>query len=235
MKNLVWIVLAAFFLASCAATKEEMSAYYNQLDKQTQAIIESIEQQGKSNRLHQTQQMVHFSTSMTNAAKTPSLTDDVVVSFAWGYQSAQEHKIEIPNLPTVRAPETVSEQVRAWTPVIGMALPFLYPLFGGFGDSGTTYNVSDQGRVNVQSKNAGSYNKAGGDQSVTSTPTYQDENCQDCEGGGSSGGGEGETPNPGEFTDLETCEANPPFTLGDGTPAAAPGCSCHSRYVGGKC
>lgn len=235
MKVLTWIVLAGFFLSGCAASKEEMAAYYKQIDSQTKAIIESIEQQGSDNTKARQSMMVHYTNAALNAAKTPDDTDDVLVAFAWGFQSAQSSEITIPKLPQPKQPKDSVDALKAWTPIIGMTIPFVTPLIYGWSgafDGGTTYSAQDNGRINVNSKNAGSYNTAGGNQSITSTPTYQDENCLDCEGSG----GEELPPDPAEATEPggPTCEETGGYLGADGRLYANPDftCSCKSRSAG---
>lgn len=177
------ILMLVFVVSGCGPTAQETSAYYTQLGKQTEAIIATIERQGAENKINRIQMMRHYSDSMNAASMTQVVSDDAVVAFAWGYQMGQPTKIEIPNLPKIAAPETSSEKVRAWTPIVGMAVPFLYPLAYGYasGDGGTTIKADNGSRVVVDSQNAGSYNKAGGAQSIDTTQTNDNGTCDDCD------------------------------------------------------
>ena len=226
MKRLTAVLLAGLLAGGCGPSKEAMDAYYQQLQLSNQAIVDSINRQADENRLARTQQRLHFSQAMSAAAATESQTDDVVVAYAWGYQAGQPYDVEIPELATPRPPETSSEKLRAWTPVIGMAVPFLYPLVYGWANSGSgsvKVSASDNARVAMDSNNAGSYNKAGRDinQSGGSTDSGDCENCDTPVGIG------------GEVVP-EVCADYPDAVQIGGTWFIDPtsGCSCNSAAEG---
>jgi len=168
--------------------------------------------------------MQSFSTAATTAAVTESPVDDALLAFAWGYQMGQPMQIEIPKLTPIKAPDSSADLVRAWTPLIGMAMPFLYPLAYGWasGSGGTKYSTGDGGTIAVQSGNAGSYNASQGDMATTidNTGNLGINNSQDnCAGE--------ECEEPGGIIGIEgtTCEEFP-----DGL--ACEGCSCTSLLEG---
>lgn len=221
-KCLATIAIMSLTLSGCAASTEEMTAYYSQMAKQTQAIINSVEMQGIANRAQQAKEMQFFSNASVNAAKTASDADDTLVAFAWGYRMGQPMKIEIPDLPTIQAPITDVDRVRAWTPIVGMAVPFLYPLaYGWSNSSGSTYQATDNGRINVNSQNPGSYNTSGHD-TITSTDP-NNENCLDCA-----------IDDPADVITDELCPGYPGAVESGGTLwiDSSQTCSCTSRAAG---
>lgn len=211
----------------CAASKEEMQAYYNQMSAQNQAILTSIKEQGQANRAQMSQEMQFFANAASNAAQTATPADDTLVAFAWGYRMGQPRTVEIPKLPQIQAPVTDVDRVRAWTPIVGMAVPFLYPLAYGWGNSqGSTYTATDQGRININSQNPGSGNYAGGNQEISVSDQTDNKNCDGCDlddvGGVST--------QPVECTGFSDA------VFADGTwwvsPAQVGDCSCSSAQAG---
>ena len=240
MRRLVAVAaIVALLLGGCAATQQEMADYYDTINTGNRAIIASIEKQGDLNRIARTQQMTHFSSAMSSAAATPSLTDDVTIAFAWGYLSGQPLDIEVPDIKFPAKPVTDVDRVRAWTPVIGMAVPFLYPLVYNYANdgsgSGTTIRATDDATVLVGSQNPGSYNKVGGDYANSSSTLNSTCVTGDCAEEPVEGE-EGEVnPLTGEPTQLPTeCSDYPDAFYGSGTwwINSDATCSCESREAG---
>ena len=210
------VLIVPFILIGCA-DKEQMAQYYRVEEARTDAIIKSIESQSRNNSDARMMQMQSFSTAATNASLTPSPVDDALLAFAWGYQMGQPMNIEIPRLQPIVAPDKSSDLVRAWTPLIGMAVPFLYPLAYGWANNnaGTRISADNGASVLLDSGNAGSYNRAGGDmtyeliQEDYATVNSGEDVSNDCPGC--------DTTNP--------CEIDP-------NGFACPGCSCGSFEEG---
>ena len=197
-----WVVLLVIvlFVSACADPKMQ-EKYYNVELSRTQAIIDSITAQSANQQANLAMSMTAYSSSITSAALTPSPGDDIAIAMAWGFMLGRPQQIQVPTLPPLAKPETNSDMIRAWTPLIGMALPFLYPLVwnssGGGGGSGTKISADNGSKVILDSGNPGSYNKVGGDYSLTNTQSdysliRDGDNCADC------GPGEGEDP-PEDF------------------------------------
>ena len=230
-------------LAGCA-DKEQLAQYYAVEERRTQAIIDSIEIQSRNNADARVQQMQMFSAAATQAATTESPVDDSLLAFAWGYQMGQPMKVETPRLQPIKAPDSSADLVRAWTPLVGLAVPFLYPLAYGWaasGSSGTRVSADNGATVSLDSGNTGSYNRAGYDMTTTIDNTGNQGilNSQStCEGEECFEGRDPQQlPIEGECGpgDLETCISTAPagFTPA-GTPLYLPGCSCNS-WCAGEC
>ena len=222
-KSVASVLVVPFILIGCA-DKEAMDQYYQVEAARTQAIIDSIESQTKSNAQGRVLQMQTFSNAATNAAATESPVDDALLAFAWGYQLGQPQNVEIPKLQPIKAPDSSADLVRAWTPIIGMAVPFLWAIpFANNSGSGTTISADNGATVALDSGNAGSYNTAGEYMTTTIDTSGQQgvgnqglDNCAsgECEeegGGVGIAGGE--------------CVLDP-----DGL--ACEGCSCSSLEAG---
>ena len=217
MKRWICAVLCVPFILIGCADKEQMAQYYRVEQARTEALINSIEKQAQSNQQARTSQMVSFSTAATNAAGTASPVDDALLAFAWGYQMGQPMSIEQPRLQPIVAPDRSSDLVRAWTPIIGMAVPFLYPLAYGWSNSsaGTKISADNGASVLLDSGNAGSYNTAGNDmtyeliQEDYANVNSGEDVSNDCPG----------------CDEVDVCETNP-------EGFACPGCSCSSLEAG---
>ena len=74
-------------------------------------------------------------------------------------------QVKVPNLQPVKAPPTNVEYIRAWSPIIGMAIPLLWGAVwsSNSGSSGTTISAAEGSNVILDSGNPGSYNSVGGD------------------------------------------------------------------------
>lgn len=176
--------------------------------------------------------MQTFSTAATTAAVTASPVDDALLAFAWGFQMGQPQRIEIPKLQPIVAPDKTSDLWRSVTPVLGMIMPFLYPLAYGWAasgsGSGTKVSADNGAQVILDSGNPGSYNKVGGDYALQNSQSdysliRDGDNCADC-------GEDGLEDVP------EVCDPNnPPGGFSpSGTPLQCEGCSC-SSYAAGEC
>ena len=218
MRRWICAVLCVPFILAGCADKEQMAQYYQVEQARTEALINSIEKQAQSNQQARTQQMVMFSRAATNASTTESPVDDALLAFAWGFQMGQPMSIEQPRLQPIVAPDRSSDLVRAWTPVLGMALPFLYPLAWGWSNnnsSGTRISADNGASVLLDSGNSGSYNAAGGDmtyeliQDDYATVNSGEDVSNDCPG----------------CDEVDPCEINP-------EGFACPGCSCSSLEEG---
>lgn len=240
MMKKILVVILAVAMVGCAATKEEMDAYYQSIHESNQIIADSIAEQSIANRAAKAAQMIHFSDAMSRAAATESKTDDVIVSFAWGYQSGQPLGIEIPKLKTPAAPVTDVDRVKAWTPMVGMFTPLLTPLiygatWGSSSGASTIYQLTDQAQVSVGSQNSGSLNSnTGGSQTVgTSTVT----SSQDDLILSGSGTLNGVNPTTAETTKVDVSQPTAcgglGYQSGDGSWWISPGCSCDTHYAGG--
>lgn len=241
MKGAVWVMVVAItvwpILQGCA-DKEAMTEYYQVEAARTAAIVASIESQQKANSHNRTLQMQSFSTAATTAAVTDSPVDDALLAFAWGYALGTPQHIEIPKLQPIKAPDSSADMIRAWTPIVGMAMPFLYPLAYGWasGSGGTSISADNGANVMVDSGNPGSYNSAGGD--LASTPTTTDsfnvENCDGCDSGGTEGGPGTDVDPTNPIVGGETCDVTGGYLGPDGRIYADPGftCSCGSRAEG---
>ena len=249
----LWIVMAAMValvLGGCAAKPEEMAQYHQSLVSTNAAMLASIKEQAKDNKAARMAQMIHFSKAMTEASRTADPTDNVVIAFAWGYQSGQELTVVTPELKYPKAPVTDVDRVRAWTPIASMAVPLIYPLINSwaydYGSSGTKvtqqFAVSDQGQLNIDSGNSGSQKSPGsyfmGDYGTGAVTNQQDDYGEGSFAGvpaEEEEGAEGEVnPLSADGTDQEAmaeCVATAPggYTA-IGTPLAASGLSCGSTY-----
>jgi hypothetical protein len=240
MKWITWTVLLSFVSALCGcASNEHMTDYYAVEQSRTEAIIASINQQAADRGQRNLQMMQSYSTSIAAAATTPSAADDVAIALAWGYQMGSPDNIEIPRLSPIKAPPTNVDYIRAWSPIIGMAIPFLYPLFWGGGTSGSgsgnSYSADNGGSIILDSGNPGSYNSVGGDyaNTITQSDYRLVENCDGC----GSDGGPGTDVDPiNPIVGGDTCDVSGGYLGPDGRIYADPGftCSCGSRAEG-KC
>lgn len=224
MRAQALLILICLLVVSGCADQKHWDSYYSALSAQTTAIVSSIQSQGQANRDTRTQQMNYFGAATVNAAKTTSSTDDVMVAFAWGYNMAQAQVIEVPKLPTLAAPDKHSDIVRAWTPLAGIAAPFLYPLSYGLGGANTSgdtaqvYNVEGGGDLVLNSQNTGSQNS----KSVVTSGAYtnsfkKEETCtENC-------GDDGVSVNPTVGETGYECQPN---------EMVSPTCSCLSRQAG---
>ena len=215
-----WVVagIIILFVSACADPKLQKQYYDVELQR-TQAIIDSINAQSANQQQSMTLAMQSYSSSISAAALTDSPGDDVAIAMAWGFMLGRPQNITTPNLPPIQKPETNSDMIRAWTPLIGMALPFLYPLVWGSGNSGSggnSYNAESGGSIVLDSGNPGSYNTVGGDYrfdalqedwAVVNAGSDVSNDCPGCE------------------DSFDVCEVFP-----DGLACA--GCSCGSLAAG---
>jgi len=157
------VLIASLILGGCAATEHEISSYHSTVAQTNTQVLKIVERQTDAARDRRANEMVYFSQAMVSAASTENPTDDAVIAFAWGFTSGRADVMEIPSLQYPAAPVTDVDRVKAWTPMVGMALPFLHPLlYGGSGNSGTEIVATDQATIMLDSGNAGSYNKVSG-------------------------------------------------------------------------
>lgn len=179
-KIIIWLFVLVLITMPGCASKEEWSEYHDRMENRDQAIIKSLEDQIDDRNTRRVQAMSTYSMGMSKAATTDVATDDVIMAMAWGYYMGTPQTIVMPELPPMKAPDTSSDLIRAWTPVIGMATPFLHPLTSVFGwsDSGmVTYSASDQATINVESGNSGSKNSnEGGSQTISGSTASQEQN-----------------------------------------------------------
>ena len=227
-KCIATTAIISLLVAGCAATTEEKQAYSNSVDLQTRAIIATVEKQGEANRTQESQMMQFFANASSNAARTASDADDVLVAFAWGYRMGTPTKIEIPTLPTIRPPTTDVDRIRAWTPIMAMAVPFLYPLAYVWANNSDkneqNYVATDNGRINVASQNPGSNNVAGHDVTTFTDPDNTSLGM----------GGDGLQTNAEKNRAPVECGGATAAVFGDGVWWAnkVNGCSCDSRVLG---
>lgn len=163
------LLCSVLILSGCAVKKEEVAAYRAAVRQNNSILTTFLESQQERNRTAQSEMMIHYSSAMSQAAKTPSNTDDVVIAFAFGFQSAKPFEVTLPDLERIQPPVTDVDRVRAWTPIVSMFVPFAQPLAaglsGGYGDvTKEYYRVSGNGQINIDSGNVGSQNSAGGNQ-----------------------------------------------------------------------
>ena len=172
------LLIVALALGGCAASKEEVMSYHNTMEMTNDAIILSVQEQAKDNTLARAQSMVHFSTAMTEAAKTEDPTDNAVIAFAWGFVTATPHNIEVPKLQYPARPDSSVDALRAWTPIIGMAVPLVTPFLYGWAtdNNGTSQSIAaDNGSTIVlESGNAGAYKSSVGGDNVFTDVNQED-------------------------------------------------------------
>lgn len=170
------IVLVLF--AGCASQEERLS-YYQAVNDRNKIILEMVEREREDTRNARQMENARFAAAMTSAAKTPSGTDDAVISFAWGYSSGKPDSVKLPELQGVEPPVTDVDRVRAWTPLAGLVFPFLQWLFYPPGDEQSAIVADNGSTILLDSGNSGSYNKAEDDLGI-SMSNYQDfSNYQD--------------------------------------------------------
>ena len=223
------VLIVPFTMIGCA-DKEMMQQYYSVEQSRTEMIIKSVERQSSMNATNRMLQMQTFSNAATTAAVTDSPVDDALLAFAWGFQMGQPQKVEIPKLQPIVAPDKTSDLWRSVTPVLGMIMPFLYPLAYGWASSGsgsgTKVSADNGASVVLDSGNPGSYNSVGGDYQLQNSQSdysiiRDGDNCADC---------------GDDLEDVpETCADNPPGGFSpSGTPLQCEGCSCGS-FANGEC
>ena len=239
MKTLIKILtlVCVMTLMSCAASKEEVLSYHKTIETSNQLIIETVQTQANHNAQRRMDSMVHFSRAMTEAAKTDDPSDNATIAFAWGFVTAQPDTIEQPKISFPAAPVTSVDALRAWTPIVGMAVPLVTPFLYGWasGNDGTSQSIAaDNGSTIVlESGNAGAYKSSVGGNSVVSELNQEDWRIVDNsthEGGVGTelpGGGVGVE---GGGTDmiLSECLANPPGGYKGDTPMLTATMSCRS-------
>lgn len=212
-----------------------MSEYYNVERARTEAIIESIQEQSAANAAMRVEQMKAFSRSSVLAAQTEGGEDDVAIAMMTGFMMAQPNGIELPKLPPIKAPEQGSDIVRAWTPLVGMAIPFLYPLLYNSSNSGGTRVTADNGgTVLMDSANTASYNRSSGDMMTDLAQNgingANNDSCADC--GDEVEGEAGGQTLPEDFECTTDGYLN--TVTGKWYTSAAQTCSCGS-YEAGEC
>ena len=175
MRTLIaMLLIVSIALMGCAASQEEVMSYHQTTQWTNEAILESVKEQAKDNGAARTQSMVHFSAAMTEASKTEDPTDNAVIAFAWGFATATPHTIEVPKLQYPTKPDSSVDALRAWTPIVGMAIPLLSPFLYGWAsdnDGASQSIVADNGgTVVLESGNAGAYKSTiGGDNNANTT------------------------------------------------------------------
>lgn len=205
MRWVTLVVLLAFTaMVSGCASQENWDKYYALQESRTQAIVDAMNQQAALNRRAAAQEMTHFSTAAAQAAITPSPSDDVLVSFAWGYKLGQPDVIKAPSFPSVPAPPSNLDYLKTAIPLVGMVMPFAYMWAATNNSGGATYQATDNAKINLNSENSGSYNSSGGDMGITNTDNKVENDCLGCENPDDGLGTEGEPINP--IAGGETCE-----------------------------
>jgi len=224
------------------ADKQALQQYYTLEEKRTNAIIQSISQQSLQRSADRTNQMQAFSSAATVAATTEEASDDIAIAMAWGFMLGQPSEVHPPQIQPVKAPDQNSDLLRAWTPIIGMAMPFLYPLMYGLGGagSGNTYTARENAKISFNSENSGSMNTAGGNMELANTDNriQLEDDCLNCQDGeqGYRIQGEAETqpvdPEEGTCSGWTGSTTMVGDTLFLGSPSS--GCSCNS-WQAGRC
>ena len=229
---MVGVVCAAVLVAGCAS-KETQLAYMDRMAARDAAVVASIDKQTAGNRVAHTSMMNGYTAAMLAATRTSDKSDDVILAFAWGVAVGTPVRVVTPTFATIQPPPTNLDYLKASIPLVGLAMPLIYPLAYGWGDNNDGYEnnyvVTDQGRVNVASQNPGSLNKTGGDVITTTNP---DNKSSWLQGGGVQGeqrgvGIEGEV-NPVQCGGAQT----PVYGDGQWWANSVGGCSCDSRAQG---
>jgi len=243
-RTLTWVIIVMFMSAGCASEKA-WTDYHQSVDKQTDALLQFAKEQEIRKAAARTAMMQHYTVGMNRAAVTPSPSDDTLLAFAWGVAVATPDDYSVPKLPTITPPDKTSDLWRAATPVLAMAVPFLYLAADGWGgNNGASYTATDNAKINISSENAGSLNTAGNDQTLTVTDNRNqlENDCIDCgdgQGGASAtplsgeGGEEGEVP---EYPEDFECTTDGYLNTVSGKwyTNAAQTCSCGS-WSAGEC
>jgi len=203
---LVMLLTLSLTFMGCAASQEEVLSYHKSVQETNMAIVASIEKQAEDNKRLKTEEMEAFSRSMAQASLTPDPTDNAVIAFAWGFASGQKRSIEIPGLQYPRSPVTSVDALKAWTPIVGMAVPLVTPLLYGYGAFGSGSGsgaqdivATDNATIYLDSGNTNSQN-AVRDGSTFSAEGSSTVNQHDDYTGGASGpsvtplGADGECP-----------------------------------------
>jgi hypothetical protein len=161
-RAIVWIMVLLF--VNACADSEHMTQYYQLEQARTDALIASMERQSADISHNKTLAMGTYSSAISAAAITQSPSDDIAIALAWGYFMGAPQRVNVPNLQPVKAPPTNVEYIRAWSPIIGMAVPLLWGAVWNAGSSsGTSISANDGSNIVFDSGNAGSYNTAGYD------------------------------------------------------------------------
>ena len=161
---IIWLTILLF--VSACADSEHMTQYYQLEQARTDALIASMESQNVELSKSRTLAMTSYTTAISRASVTPSPSDDVAIALAWGYYMGAPQQVKVPNLQPVKAPPTNVEYIRAWSPIIGMAIPLLWgAVWSGnnSGSGGNSYAADNGGSIVLDSGNPGSYNSVGGD------------------------------------------------------------------------
>lgn len=166
---MVMLLTLSLTFMGCAASDQKVQSYHDNIRITNLQIVESVNKQSAEIRAADRASMVYFSQAMTEAAKTADPSDNAVIAFAWGFVSAQPKSIEVPSLQYPRAPVTDVDRVKAWTPIVGMAVPLVTPLlygYGAFGSSGdgSTQDIvaTDNATIYLDSGNTNSQNAVRG-------------------------------------------------------------------------
>ena len=163
MKQVMIWMMVLLFVSACADA-DHMTQYYQLEQARTDALIASMESQNVELSKSRTLAMTSYTTAISRASVTPSPSDDVAIALAWGYYMGAPQQVKVPNLQPVKAPPTNVEYIRAWSPIIGMAIPLLWGAVWNAGSSsGTTISAAEGSNVILDSGNPGSYNSVGGD------------------------------------------------------------------------
>ena len=237
-KYTTWLAIILMLLAPMGCASEKAwTDYHSSIDRQTDALLEFARQKGIRESSARAQMMQTYSTSMSRAATTPGATDDVLLAFAWGVEIATPRTTALPKLPTITPPDKSSDLVRAWTPMVALATPFLYPLAYGWsqGSGGTTIKADNGARVVTDSQNAGSYNKAGNNMTNSALQDNNNGSCEGCDDGASVNPVTADPDDPDSPTQLPTeCADYPDSIFASGTwwINSNATCSCESRAAG---
>lgn len=245
MKTLLALVLSVSLLFAGGCAKQQ-AKYQDTIVQINELAIVSVQEQAQANSDRRTQGMRFFSQAMTEASKTEDPTDNVVIAFAWGFQSGTPDKIEMPKLQFPAKPSDGVDYMRAGVPYFNIIWPWLWGAYGNnSNNSGQRITATDNATVMLESGNAGSFNTAtdqatidaGGGSVINQHDDFVFEAGGDINGsaGGTGGlGAEGDPVNPiepdgnGDFV-LAECLANPPAGYSDsGTPLYSTGLSCRT-------
>lgn len=242
MKIIMTLLLSVSLLFAGGCAKQQ-AAYQDSIIQINEMAVVSVQEQSKNNQDRRMQSMVFFGEAMTAAAKTEEATDDAVIAFAWGFQSGQPDRIEVPKLRFPEKPSDGVDYMRAGVPYFNIIWPWLWGAYGNnSSSSGQRITATDNATVYLESGNAGSYNVATDQAAIDAAGSYvlnqhddfaleagNDINGSAGNGGGVGGQGvEGETlPEDGICTDgyLNTA-------TGKWYTDATQLCSCGSRAAG---
>jgi len=246
MKKIISFILTSFFLVGCSANTE----YYKAVQKQNEVLMQQQIAKEKAEReednRHQEMMMNFLQKSTEAAAKTPEITDDILVPMLVMNMEQQRllaKALQAPHqkglvLHEIKAPETAGEFMKNSTSLVLGGLGIYAGLkasdnlvdlgIAGLNAAGNKLTVSG----NNNKVNSDSF-KNGTDNTITDSDhiNLSGKSCATC---GENEEKEGEKPNtdPEKF-DLDECIANPPGGYNPkGDPLWTPaGCSCKSHSL----